>query len=111
MRPSYKIIKAYLVAIDQHHIEHDFQDPKTDDSLQLVCRGIHHQQGEIQLPITLNILRTLKEQLRQYTYAFKEKAMLWAAFDIFIYGYVSEYVNLHWCGVSYCTMKTTCQLP
>jgi len=72
-----------------------------DNLLQLVCRGIRHQQGDNQqnrLPITLNILRTLKEQLCYSLYIFQEKLILWSAFTTTFYGFVraSEYVNLHW---------------
>jgi len=94
-----------LAAIRLRHIEQGFYDPTTDNLLQLVCRGIHRQQGDnqrIRQPITLNILRTLKEKLRESTYTFAEKLMLWAAFTIAFYGFmrVSEYVNLCWCDVT-----------
>ena len=74
--------------------------------LQLVCRGIRCHQGDNQwnrLLITLKILRTLKEQLRQSSYTFQEKLMLWPAFTIAFYGFfrASEYVNLRWDDVTY----------
>jgi len=95
-----------LAAIRLDHIENGYEDPKRDNLLQLVCRGIRRQQGDSQrkrLPITLNILRTLKEQLRQSSYTFQEKLMLWTAFTTAFYGFlrVSEYVNLHWDDVTH----------
>ena len=103
---SYKTIKVYLAAIRLDHIENGYQDPTRDNLLQLVCRGIRHHQGDNQrnrLPITLNILRTLQEQLRQSSYTFQEKLMLWSAFTIAFYGFfrASEYVNLRWDDVTY----------
>jgi len=97
---------VYLAAICLDHIENGYEDPTRDNLLQLVCRGIRHQQGDNQrnrLPITLNILRTLKEQLRQSSYTFQEKLMLWSAFTTAFYGFlrVSEYVNLHWDDVTH----------
>jgi len=48
--------RLYLAAICLRHIEQGFYDPTTDNLLQLVCRGIHRQQGDkqcIRQPITL----------------------------------------------------------
>ena len=104
-RISYNTIKVYLAAICLRHIEHGFHDPTTDNLLWLVCRGIRRRQGDNQRarqPITLNILRILKEKLCQSTYTFTEKLMLWAAFTMEFYGFmhVSEYVNLCWRDIS-----------
>ena len=49
------------------HIERGMADPTKSTSLHLVCRGIHRQQGDGRgagLPITINLLQVLKEQLR-----------------------------------------------
>jgi len=59
---SYKTLKVYLVAIRLMHIEDGFLDPTTDEALQ--CRGIRRQQSNAErtrLPITINVLRKLKE--------------------------------------------------
>ena len=48
------------------HIEQGLLDPTTNESLHLVCRGIHRQQDNPErkrLPITIDLLRTLKSQL------------------------------------------------
>ena len=79
-------------------------DPTDDSLLQLVCRGIRRLQGDSQrtrLPITINLMRTIKEQLRQSTYTLQEQRMLWAAFTMAFYGFfrVSELTNLRWCDV------------
>ena len=83
-------------------------DPTVDDLLQLVCRGIRRLRGDNQhtrLPITVNVMRTLKEQLRQSLYTVHEQRMLWCAFTLAFYGFlrVSEYTNLRWCDVTLTT--------
>ena len=79
-------------------------DPTDDSLLQLVCRGIRHLQGDSQctcLPITINLMCTIKEQLRQSTYMLQEQRMLWAALTMAFYGFfrVSELINLRWSDV------------
>jgi len=103
---SYKIVKVYLAAIHLHHIEHNLPDPTTDNLLHLVCRGIHCLQVDsqrIRLPITVNSMHTIKEQLRQSMYNVQEQRMLWAAFTTAFYGFlrVSELVGLHRSDVSF----------
>jgi len=88
---SYKTIRVYLAAIHPHHIKHNLLDPTVDDFLHLVCRGIRQLQGDTQhtrLPITINLMHTLKEQLRQSTYTIYEQWMLWAAFTMAFYGFL-----------------------
>ena len=56
----------YLSGIHLGHIERGLPDP----TLHLVCRGICRQQGDsrrVRLPITINLLCLLKEQLRTST--------------------------------------------
>ena len=87
---SYKTIKVYLAAIRLHHIENNIPDPTDDNLLYLVCRGTRHLQGDSQrthLPITINLMRTIKEQLRQSSYTLQEQRMLWAAFTMAFYGF------------------------
>ena len=81
-------------------------DPTADNLLHLVYRGIRRLQGDsqrIRLPITINLMRTIKEQLRQSTYALQEQRMLWSAFTVAFYGFlrVSELINLRWSDVSF----------
>jgi len=99
---SYRTIKVYLAAICLRHIEQVFYDPTSDNLLQLVCRGIRHQQGNkqcIRQPITFNILRWLKEKLHESAYTFAEKLMLWVASTI-AFMRVSECINLCWCDAT-----------
>jgi len=98
-------IKVYLAAICLYHIECGLPDPTSDDLLLLVCRGIRCLQGDhrqTRLPITINLMRTLKDQLQQSFYTLQEQRMLWAAFTMVFYGFlrVSEYINLRWCDVT-----------
>jgi len=95
-------------AIRLHHIEHGAPDPTADDLLQLVCRGIRCIQGDnkcTSLPVTVNVMHILKEQLRQSTFSIHEQRMLWSAFTIAFYGFlrVSEYANL-------CCSDVTCSV-
>ena len=48
------------------------------------------------LPITINLLRTLKRKLQQSHYSIAEQRMLWSAFTLAFYGFLraSEYLNL-----------------
>ena len=69
-------------------------------------QGICHLQGDSQctcLPITINLMCTIKEQLRQLSYTLQEKWMLWAAFTMAFYDFfrVSERINLCWSDVSF----------
>ena len=60
---SYKSIKVHLTGICLAHLESGYPDPTTDECLRL---GIWRLQGESprqRLPITINILHTLKQQL------------------------------------------------
>ena len=90
---SYKTLKVYLSGIRLAHIERGMANPTKSISLHLVCRGIHCQQGDNQrtrLPITINLLRVLKDQLHISTiYTLLEQRMLWALFTVVF----SEQVN------------------
>ena len=93
---SYKTLRVYLTAIRLEHLEQGFTDPTNDEVLQLVYRGIWRQQGDDnchhRLPVTINLLRTLKTQLsRSTSYTVLEQHLLWAAFALAFYGLV----NLH----------------
>ena len=53
------------------HIDQGLSNPTESATLHLVCRGTHHQQGDNQrtrLPITINLLQTLKKQLQLSSY-------------------------------------------
>ena len=86
---SYKTLKVYLSGIRLANIERGLPHPTDSHSLHLVCRGICCQQGDSQRtrrPITINILRLLKEQLRFCTcYTPLEKCLLWAVFTLAFY--------------------------
>ena len=55
------------------------------------------------LPITINLLRTLKRELQQWHYSLAEQQMLRSAFTLVFYGFLhaSEYLNLQWLDISY----------
>ena len=101
---SYKTLKVYLAAIRLMHIENGFSDPTTDESLHLVCRGIRRQQHNSErtrMPITINVLRTLKYQLRTSQRSLLEQCLLWTAFTLSFYGFLraSECLNLTWSDI------------
>ena len=101
---SYKTIKVYLAGIRLEHLERGLEDPTKDDLLQLLCTGIKRSQGvskHNRLPITINVLQTLKSQLRHDpSFSPLEKRLLWAAFTLAFYGFLraSEFAtpNLTW---------------
>lgn len=98
---SYKTLKVYLAAIC---LWNGFPDPITDESLHLVCRGVRHQQSGSEctrLPITINLLRTLKFQLRSSNKSLLDQRLLWAAFTVLFYGFLraSECLSLTWSDV------------
>ena len=102
---SYKTIKVYLAAIRLMHIEQGLLDPTTDQSLHLVCRGIRRQQNTPErkrLPITIDILKALKSQLRLSNYTAGEQHMLWSAFTLSFYGFLraSECLSLTWSEIT-----------
>ena len=88
---SYKTLKVYLSSIRLAHIEQGLPDPTESATLHLVCRGIRCQQGDNQrtrLPITINLLRILKEQLQLSSYyTTLEQRVLWAVFIVAFYGF------------------------
>ena len=86
------------------HIENCFADPTTDESLHLLCRGIRRQQNcseRTRLPITINLLRTLKSQLRSSQMSLLEQRLLWTAFTLSFYGFLraSECLGLTWSDI------------
>ena len=87
-------------------------DPTKRTSLHLVCKGIHRQQGDNQrtrLPIAINLLRVLKEQLRILTfYTILEQRMLWALFTVAFYGFfcASELIpSLCWSTITHSAQR------
>ena len=85
-RVSYKTIKVYLAGIRLEHLERGLHDPTDDKLLQLLCTGIKRSQGttsRTRLPITTDLLRSLKTQLRNDpSYSLLEKRLLWSAFTL-----------------------------
>jgi len=96
---SYKTIKVYLAGIRLSHIERGFEDPTKDELLHLLCTGIKRSQGvspNTRLPITIDVLQTLKSQLSlNLSFSPLEKRLLWAAFTLAFYGFLraSEFAS------------------
>ena len=79
-------MKVYLAGIRLEHLERGLHDPTDDKLLQLLCTGIKRSQGttsRTHLPITIDLLRSLKTQLRNdSSYSLLEKRLLWSAFTL-----------------------------
>ena len=96
---SYKTIKVYLAGIRLEHLERGLEDPTKDELLHLLCTGIKRSQSVSKpkrLPITINVLQTLKLQLRNDSSLTPlEKRLLWAAFILAFYGFLraSEFAS------------------
>ena len=108
-RVSYKTIKVYLAGIRLEHLERGLHDPTDDKLLQLLCTGIKRSQGttsRTHLPITIDLLRSLKTQLRNdSSYSLLEKRLLRSAFTLAFYGFLraSEFTSssLQWSDVQF----------
>ena len=97
-RYSYTSIKVYLAGIRLTHLELGLSDPTSDECLRLVVRGIRRFQGDSthpRLPITINLLHTLKQQLRISNFSLVKQHLLWAAFTMAFYAFlhVSEFTS------------------
>jgi len=92
---SFSSIKTYLAAIRYKNItlgfSADFQDMPL---LHLLLKGIKRSKGDLvrplRLPITLPIIKHLKEALRSSKYNEQDKLMLWAAFTTAFFGFLSS---------------------
>ena len=92
---KHSTIKTYLAGIRLYHIESGHADPTNDELVHYLCTGIKQLQGATRLPITINILKTLKHELHVSTsITVYNKRLLWAAFTLAFYGFlrVSEFV-------------------
>ena len=62
------------------HLECGFMDPTSSEPLRLVIRGIRRLQGDStsnhRLPVTVNVLRTLKLQIRIRNFSLVEHRLL-----------------------------------
>ena len=97
-RDSYKTIKVYLAGIRLAHFERGYSDPTSNEPLSLMIRGVRRFQGESshqRLPITINLLRTIKQQLRISNFTLIEQHLLWTAFTTAFYTFLraSEFTS------------------
>ena len=108
-RVSYKTIRVYLAGIRLEHLERGLHESTDDKLLQLLCTAIKRSQETTSctcLPITIDLLRSLKTQLQNdSSYSLLEKRLLWSAFTQAFYGFlrVSEFMSssLQWSDVQF----------
>ena len=88
---SYSTIRTYLAAVRFRNIELGFYSNfEPMQNLQMLLRGIKRVKGislrPSRLPITLNIMKILKLNLRKTPLCVQDKLMLWAAFTTAFFG-------------------------
>ena len=111
--------KVYLAAIHLEYLKRGLQEHTDDKLLQLLCIGITHSQRTTSwtcLPITVNVLQTLKTQLRNdASYSLVEEHLLWSTFTLAFYGFlrVSGFTssNLQWSNIHLSPATVTIYLP
>ena len=91
-RVSYKTIRVYLARIRLEHLERGLHEPTDDKLLQFLSTAIKRSQETTsctRLPITIDLLRSLKTQLQNdSSYSLLEKRLLWSAFTLAFYGFL-----------------------
>ena len=89
---SYATICTYLSAIRLRHIELGFRPPPEMPLLRLLLKGIKRSKGALakpkRKPITIHLLKELKEALRTSTFSTYDQKMLWAAFTTAFFGFL-----------------------
>ncbi|XP_070555019.1 uncharacterized protein [Ptychodera flava] len=95
---AYKTIKVYLAGEMHKHVELGYEDDVTTHALlQRTLQGIRRSIRDVRrprLPITISVLRHLKESLRSWEgLCDHDKVMLWASFTLAFFGFlrVSEF--------------------
>ena len=96
----YKTIKVYLASICLQHLERGLEDPTKDELLHLLCTDIKRSQGVLThtcLPITINVLQTLKSKLRHDpSFSLLEKRLLGSLYPGFLQASEFATSNLIW---------------
>ena len=98
---SFKTLKLYLAAVKLSNIELGYKDKVHKMAqLHLLLRGIKRTLGnkgkrKQHLPITLPLLKSLKQYLEWLSIPKQDKLMLWAAFTTAFFGFLrsSEFVS------------------
>ena len=98
---SFKTLKLYLAAVKLNNIELGYKDKVHKMAqLHLLLRGIKQTLGnkgkrKQRLPITLSLLKSLKQYLEWLSIPKQDKFMLWAAFTTAFFGFLrsSEFVS------------------
>ena len=87
---SHKTIKAYLSAIRHHHVVSGLSFCGYSSRVYLVLQGVKRCNGVPQnsrLPITVDLLRTIKKALQKDIHSF-ENVMLWAACNVGFFSFL-----------------------
>ena len=95
---KFTTLKTYLAGIRFFHVQAGYHDPTDSPLVHYFCRAIkrlHGNKARTRLPVTIDVLRTLKHQLHiDVSTPVWDKRMLWSAFTIAFYGFLrsSEFV-------------------
>ena len=98
---SFKTLKLYLAAVKLNNIELEYKDNVHKMAqLHLLLRGIKQTLGnngkrKQGLPVTLSLLRSLRQYLQMLSIPNQDKLMLWAAFATAFFSFLrsSEFVS------------------
>ena len=100
---SYKIINVYLAGIHLEHLERGLEDPTKDELLHLLSTGIKRSRGVptyARLPITINVLQTLKSKLCMTHHSLPGEKVALGSLYLEFYGFLqaseSATSNLIW---------------
>ena len=90
---SFATIQTYLAAVRHQHIEYGFQSNfENMHLLRNLLRGVKRLKGSSvrpkRLPITINVLKAIKNSLRRSNHNNQDQLMLWAAFTTAFFGFL-----------------------
>ena len=86
---SLSTVNVYLAAVSNFCTEHDYFNPVREPAVSRAVKGYLRLRGPLsdkRLPVTLPIMRFLKEQLRTSALPLHDQLLFWAAFTSALFG-------------------------